>query len=230
MKKLALIIASLALSTGAFANPVIELGKLDAWEYNWHKAADLAYGKPQSSTKVIDGNTTLYIVVLQANTSDIAAAKPIGKLVLKENKTSLLNCQSTPIAANYKTKDSPEYALYEKAIAENCQKIGQIYSVKLAGKNGENYIVDFEYLDKGLGFVVEDNLFSKNTATAEYFTIHANFKAQFAKDSLIFIFRECSIINKTPFWSDIPLIGGLFNERGTQLSPVEILSVKLADK
>ena len=98
------------------------------------------------------------------------------------------------------------------------------------GKNGENYIVDFEYLNKGLGFVVENNLFSANTATVEYFTIHANFKAQFAKDSIIFIFRECDIINKTPFWSDIPLIGRLFSERGTQLSPVEILSVKIADK
>ena len=231
MKKLALIIASLAFCAGAFANQVVELGKInDVFEYNWHKAADLARNKPQSATKIKNGNTTLYVVVLQASPSDIAATKEIGKLELKENKYSLLVCKTTPKAENYTAKDSPKYALFEKAIAQNCQNIGQTYSVKLLGKNGENYIVDFEYLYKGLGFVVEDNLFSENTATVEYFTIHANFKAQFAKDSIIFIFRECDIINKTPFWSDIPLIGRLFSERGTQLSPVEILSVKIADK
>lgn len=231
MKKLALIIASFAFCAGAFANPVVELGKInDVFEYNWHKAADLARNEPQSATKIKDGDITLYVVVLQASPSDIAATKEIGKLELKENKYSLLVCKTTPKAESYTAKDSPEYALFEKAIAQNCQNIGQTYSVKLLGKNGENYIVDFEYLTKGLGFVVENNLFSANTATAVYSTTYAKFKAKFAKDSLIFIFWEHDIVNKTPFWSDIPLIGGLFNERSTQLSPVEILSVKIANK
>ncbi len=76
MKKLALFLAGVALCAGAFANPVIELGKInDVFEYNWHKAADLARNKAQSASKIKDGDTTLYVVVLQAPPSDIAATK-----------------------------------------------------------------------------------------------------------------------------------------------------------